>query len=111
METRRRQLQIYHDQQGKEPFVEWVSRLSRQHRARIFARLDRVETGNFGDCKHVGAGVFELRFHFGAGYRVYFGEIGAKIILLLCGGKKSSQKKDIQHAKEYWEEYKRGQGA
>ena len=109
METRRRQIQIYHDSQGKEPFVEWVSRLSRPDRARVFARLDRVETGNLGDCKSVGEGVFELRLHFGAGYRVYFGEIGTTIILLLCGGKKSSQQKDIQHAKEYWEQYKRRQ--
>ena len=111
METRRRQLQIYHDQQGREPFVEWVSRLSRPYRARVFARLDRVETGNLGDCKSVGAGVFELRLHFGAGYRVYFGEIGTTIILLLCGGQKSSQQNDIQQAKKYWEEYKRRQSS
>lgn len=109
METRRRHIQIYQDRQGKEPFVEWVSSLSRPYRARVFARLDRVETGNLGDCTAVGEGVFELRLHFGAGYRIYFGEMGKKIIVLLCGGQKSSQKKDIQKARQSWDEYKRRQ--
>ena len=110
MEAQRRTIQIYHDQEGKEPFVKWISKLSRTYRARVFARLDRVEAGNIGDCRSVGEGVYELRLHFGAGYRVYFGEIGSTIILLLCGGQKSSQPKDIQQAKAYWEQYKRSQG-
>ena len=79
--------------------------LSRHYRARVFARLDRVETGNLGDCKSVGDGVFELRLSFGAGYRIYFGEIGATVVLLLYGGDKSSQKKDVAKAKEYWNIY------
>lgn len=83
----------------------WVRSLSRHHRARVFARLDRVETGNLGDCKPVGDGVFELRLQFGAGYRVYFGEVGRTIVLLLCGGDKSSQKKDVVKAKQYWHMY------
>jgi putative addiction module killer protein len=71
----------------------------------VFARLDRVETGNLGDYKSVGDGVFELRLPFGPGYRIYFGEVGATIVLLLCGGDKSSQKKDVVKAKEYWNLY------
>ncbi len=60
-----------------------------------------------GDCQSAGNGIFELRIHFGAGYRVYFGQIGNTIILLLCGGDNSSQRQDIERAKTYWLEYKR----
>lgn len=106
MEIQKKTLQIFQDNRGKEPFSEWIKSLSRAHRARIFAKLDRVETGNLGDFRSVGEGVFELRFHFGAGYRMYFGEVDKTSILLLCGGDKSSQKKDIQQAKAYWKEDK-----
>jgi len=69
------------------------------------ARIARVEVGNSGNCGSVGDGVFELKFHFGPGYRVYFGEMDDTIIILLNGGAKKSQKKDIKKAKEYWKEY------
>ncbi len=110
METQPREIHLFQNQRGREPFTVWVHSLSRHYRARVFARLDRVETGNLGDAKPVGDGVFELRFHFGAGYRIYFGEVGTTIILLLCGGEKSSQKKDVLKAKEYWNAYQRRQG-
>jgi len=96
---------IYQDQRGKEPFGEWVKSLSRTDRARVFARLDRVEAGNFGDYKAVGEGVHEFRLHFGAGYRIYFGRIEQTIILLLGGGDKSTQEKDIRRAQEAWKNY------
>ena len=74
-------------------------------RIRIFTRLDRVETGNLGDHRSVGEGVSELRFHFGSGYRVYYGETDDIIVLILCGGDKSSQKNDVLKAKQYWKEW------
>lgn len=62
--------------------------------------------GNLGDHRSVGDGVFELRLDFGPGYRIYFGRIGHQVILLLTGGDKSSQTKDITKAKQYWNDYK-----
>jgi putative addiction module killer protein len=74
-------------------------------RKRILARLSRLKQGNYGDCEIVGEGISELRMFFGSGYRVYFGEEENHIVILLCGGDKSSQSKDIKQAKEYWKEY------
>lgn len=71
----------------------------------IRARLDRVEAGNLGDVRAVGKGVCELRIDYGSGYRVYFGQLGTTVILLLCGGDKSSQNEDIRQAIEYWTDY------
>ena len=66
-----------------------------------------MATGNFGDVEPVGEGVLELRIDWGAGYRVYFARIGQVIVLLLCGGDKRTQQKDIKHAKEYFADYKK----
>ncbi|MEG4090340.1 type II toxin-antitoxin system RelE/ParE family toxin [Microcoleus sp. Pol12B4] len=71
----------------------------------IEQRLDRVRLGNLGNSKSVGEGVCELKIDFGPGYRVYFGQLGSTIVLLLCGGDKSTQEQDIRKAKEYWKEY------
>ena len=75
-------------------------------KARIFNRIDRLRLGNFGDCEPVGDGVFELRIHFGPGFRVYFGTVGTEVVLLLGGGDKGSQARDIGHAIRDWKEYK-----
>ena len=105
-----RELQIYRTPNGQEPFTEWLKPLRDQRtRKRIQARIDRIESGNLGDHRPVGDGVFELRFQFGPGYRIYFGEVDNTIILLLCGGDKSSQYRDIERAKGYWQEYKESQ--
>jgi putative addiction module killer protein len=102
-----RKLQVYQTQNGREPFTEWLKSIrDRRTRTRIRERLERLEDGNFGDCQSVGAGVYEMRLPFGAGYRIYFGEIDNTIVLLLCGGDKSSQAQDIERAKTYWLEYK-----
>ena len=69
------------------------------------ARLERLETGNFGDCKGVGGGVSELRIDWGPGYRVYFGRDGQTVIILLCGGDKRKQDSDIKKAVELWQEF------
>ena len=61
-----------------------------------------MELGNFGDSKSIGDGVAELRIHFGSGYRVYYAKEGTSIYLLLCGGDKSSQSRDIKQAKALW---------
>lgn len=98
----------YQSQKGKKPFGEWLLGLSdKTVRGRILARLDRLRLGHFGDAKRVGADVWELRFHFGPGYRVYFGLDGSIMVILLCGGDKSSQLADIRRADEYWQDYLR----
>ena len=105
--THPREMQAYRTQNGREPFTEWLRSLRDQRtRDRIRKRLERLGDGNFGDCRSIGDGVFELRIHFGAGYRVYFSEMDRTIVLLLCGGDKSSQAQDIQRAKTYWLEHK-----
>lgn len=107
LETRRRELEFYRTQNGRVPFTDWFESLRDQKtRTRIRGRLTRLEVGNFGDCQSVGGGVFELRIHFGPGYRVYFSEVRDTLILLLCGGDKSSQQRDIERAKTYWQDYK-----
>jgi len=78
-------------------------------KSRIAARLRQIESGNFGDAKPVGEGVAELRIHVGAGYRVYCGLHGRHWVVLLCGGDKDSQPKDIARAKTLWEQWKRRQ--
>jgi putative addiction module killer protein len=92
---------------GGKPFKEWLDRLRDvRGRAKIRIRLDRVRLGNFGDSRTVGEGVHELRIDYGPGYRLYFGQEGSRLILLLLGGDKSSQKKDIVRAKSFWRDYK-----
>lgn len=91
---------------GGRPFAEWLSAL-RDRRANqiILARIARLQAGNRGDWKSVGAGVFELRIDHGPGYRVYCGQDGDTLVLLLCAGDKRSQTKDIDRAKIYWNDY------
>ena len=106
MEVRPKEIQIYITENGISPYEEWLNSL-RDSRAvsKIDERIKRVALGNLGDCQSVGEGVFELRINYGPGYRVYFGQIGLTIVLLLCGGDKSSQDRDIRKAKEYWTNY------
>ena len=105
-----RELEIYRTSNEREPYTEWFESIrDLKTRTRIQDRLDRIESGNLGDYKSLGDGVFELRLRSGPGYRIYFGQVGNTIVLLLCGGDKSSQTGDIQRAKAYWQEYKESQ--
>ncbi len=87
--------------QTTEVFDAWISGLKdRQAVRRLQVRIDRAEDGNFGDCEPVGAGVSEMRIHYGPGYRVYFVQRGLEIVVLLAGGDKSTQAQDIKAALE-----------
>ena len=108
MEEREKTILIYVKEDGKIPFSDWLESLrDRKARAIIRTRINRIRLGNLGDCKSVGEGVSELRINFAAGYRVYFAQQGNMVIILLDGGDKSSQQKDIKQAKLYWQDYKR----
>lgn len=105
-EIQPKQVIIYANQDGYEPFSEWVDNLrDRQGKRRILQRLRRIEQGNYGDVAPIGDGLSELRMFFGPGYRIYFGEDAENIVVVLCGGDKSTQEKDIEDAKAYWKEY------
>lgn len=98
---------IYSDVKGIEPFIQWLNRLRDDRtRRRILMRLRRLEQGNFGDCKSLTGGIFELRLRFGSGYRIYYAVIDINRVLLLCGGDKGGQQSDINHARKYWNDYK-----
>jgi putative addiction module killer protein len=92
---------------ASDSFASWVDDLKdRKTRARILDRIDRLASGNFGDCAPVGSGVFELRLHFGPGYRIYYVRQGETVVVLLCGGDKASQARDIRRAQKMAEEWK-----
>jgi putative addiction module killer protein len=95
----------YLTRDGRNPFREWLVTLDVAVRARAQARVLRFEVGNLGDHKSVGAGVWEARLAFGPGYRIYFGKDGNSIIVLLLGGAKASQERDIRRAQEFWHDY------
>jgi putative addiction module killer protein len=88
------------------PFDEWLRELRDQNAvARVLARIGRIRRGNLGDCRPVGGSVSELRVDYGPGYRVYFGQKGATLLILLCGGDKRTQQRDIRRAHQYWTDY------
>jgi putative addiction module killer protein len=88
------------------PYREWFDSFKdKTTKARIRIRIDRVQGGNFGKHRVLGGGFIELKEDFGPGYRIYLGQDSEELIILLCGGDKSSQKKDIQLAQDYWQDY------
>lgn len=92
---------------GRKPFKEWLDDLHDiTARQKIRIRLDRVRLGNLGRNRSVGEGVYELKIDYGPGYRVYFGLDGKTVVLLLLGGDKPSQRKDIAQARSYWNDHK-----
>lgn len=96
----------YQTELGVSPFREWFDQLDSQAARKIKVVITRMELGNFGDVKPVGEGVSERRIDFGPGYRVYFGQDGKDLVILLAGGTKRRQQKDIEKAKALWSEYK-----
>jgi putative addiction module killer protein len=95
----------YAARSGEEPVKDWLDALDTETQARVAARLARVRRGLLGDVESVGDGVFEFRFDFGPGYRIYFGRDRRTVILLLRAGSKQRQSADIKKAQEYWNDY------
>ena len=91
-----------------EPFTKWLENLkSTRAKQKIFKAINKIECGLLSDCKPVGSGVQEYRIHIEKGYRIYFGNDGGELVILLCGSTKADQDKQIRNAIEYWNDYKR----
>jgi putative addiction module killer protein len=93
---------------GAAPFADWFAKLDAVVGAKITRAIARMEQGNFSNVKSVGEGVLEYKIDFGPGYRVYFGRDGDTIVILLTGGTKKRQQRDIEAAHGYWQDYKKG---
>ena len=91
---------------GDEPFSDWFAELEAVTRAKVARAIARMEQGNLSNVKSVGGGVLEYRIDFGPGYRVYFGRAGDALVILLMGGTKKRQQRDIDAAHGYWQDYK-----
>lgn len=92
--------------EGKIPFDEWYLNLSdKKTKAIVAARLIRIQTGNMGDVHSLGSGLFEFRIHYGPGFRIYFAEVQGTLVILLGGGTKKTQNKDIKQAMTLWNLY------
>lgn len=100
------EIREYTNPDGGSPFADWFNDLDAQAAAKVTTALVRMEQGNFSNAKGVGAGVLEYRLDFGPGYRVYFGKDGERLVILLAGGTKKRQQRDIKAAQARWEDYK-----
>ena len=99
---------IYAAEDGKEPFREWLESLKDSDtQALVFQRLQRIKLGNFGDCKPIEDGLWEFRIHHKSGIRIYYARVGKRLVLIIGGGDKRSQPRDITKAKKYLEDYRR----
>jgi putative addiction module killer protein len=96
----------YIEKNGQSPFARWFETLESVAAAKVTTALYRLEQGNHSNVKSVGEGILEYKIDFGPGYRVYFGKDGLELIILLGGGSKKQQNKDIHLAKQKWNEYK-----
>lgn len=100
------QIKEYIDEADKNPFRQWFFSLDPRAAIKVTTAIKRLEMGNTSNTKSVGGGVYEYKINFGPGYRIYFAYDGKKIILLLAGGTKKRQSKDIDTAKARWKIYK-----
>ena len=96
---------VYEKEEGRAPLDEWFNALDTQAALKVTTAIAGIKTGNLGDVKPVGQGVSERRIPFGPGYRLYFGKDGEKLVVLLTGGTKKRQSKDIEQAQAYWADY------
>ena len=96
----------YIDERGKSPYAEWHNHLDARAAAKVSTALYRLEQGNFSNTKGGGGGIFEYKLDFGPGYRIYFGKDGERVVIILGGGTKKRQQRDIDAAKAYWQDYK-----
>ena len=101
------EIREYLDEQDRSPYAAWFDDLDSRAAAKVATALIRVQQGNFSNTKGLGAGVFECRIDFGPGYRVYFGKDGETVVILLGGGTKKRQQKDIDNTKALWAKYKK----
>lgn len=92
---------------GRSPYAEWFESLSAQAAAKVAVATVRLGLGNFSNVKGVGGGVYEFRVNFGPGFRVYLGKDGERLVILLAGGTKKRQQKDIEDARARWQDYKK----
>ena len=104
-----KEILFYTHDNGKIPVQEWIKSLDSTNKARIYARLARIQEGNFGDYKQLDSEISEFRFKFGSGYRIYYSEIGNIVVLLINAGDKKSKANDIKKAKEYLENWRQNQ--
>ncbi len=101
------EIREYVTRRGVSPFQKWYKGLNVSLRTKVDARLQRIRVlENFGDCKFLGEGIYELRFMAKSGVRIYFAKEKSRLVLLLVGGDKSSQRRDIEKAKKYWKDYR-----
>lgn len=101
------EIRHYIDRTGRDVFDEWLTSLrDARAQAKIATRINRLAAGNFGDCKSLRQGLYELRINWGPGYRAYYAIIGKECVLLLCGGDKRKQGADIERALEYLKDFK-----
>ncbi len=101
------EIREYVDERGRSPFGRWFDGLDATAAAKVRTALARMEVGNLSDVRSVGSGVMERRIHAGPGYRVYFGRDGDALIVLLGGGTKERQQRNIEDARDLWQQYKR----
>ena len=97
----------YLDWNGRSPYAEWFESLSARSAAKVAVAVTRLAQGNFSNVKGVGGGVYECRVNFGPGFRIYLGKDGERLVILLAGGTKKRQQRDIEDARIRWQDYKK----
>ncbi len=106
MQIRPREILTYTMPSGRSPYRHWYTQIRDEKTKTVISnRIRRLETGNFGDFKRLRQDLYELRIHYGPGYRIYFGSFQNTVVVLLCGGTKGTQQRDIIRAENYWNDF------